>query len=435
MAGINRRELGAGFAAATATLPLGSFAIAQARPRIVVIGGGPGGATVASTLARAAGNLDITLIEAERAYTTCFFSNLTLGGFRSRDSIRHGYDGVSRLGVKVVHERASAIDTTARTVRTDGGATFAYDRLVVAPGIAFKFGAIEGLTPAVSAQEMPHAYSGATQIDVLARQLDAMRDGGTVVIAPPRNPYRCPPGPYERACLIAHYLKTRKPKSKLVIIDPKNAFSKQELFVEAFKRYYDGIVELNLTNEIDDYALAKVDAKAMTLTTKAGETYTADLANVIPDQRAGEIAIAAGLADGDWCPVDPETFRSRKAQDVYVLGDAAVATEMPKSAYAANSQAKVVAGDILAVLAGKPKSSPAFRNTCWSMLAPDDSVKLGADYVPKSGRLEAAAPFISKAGEGAAQRLANYEESTGWYATIVEDVFANGVAPAAGKRG
>ena len=185
--------------------------------------------------------------------------------------------------------------------------------------------------------------------------------------------------------------------------------------------------ELKLTNEIDDYALVKVDAKTMTLTTKAGETVAADVANVIPDQRAGDIAIKAGLADGDWCPVEPDTFRSRKAPDVYVLGDAAVAVEMPKSAYSANSQAKVVAGDILAALAGKPKQSLGTRNTCWSMLAPNDSVKLGADYVPKAGKLEATGPFISKPGEGAALRKATYEESVGWYATIVEDVFANGI--------
>ena len=186
----------------------------------------------------------------------------------------------------------------------------------------------------------------------------------------PNNPFRCPPGPYERACMIAHFLKSRKPKSKLVILDPKRAFSKQPVFVEAFDKYYKGIIELNLSTEIDDYSVVSVDPKTKEIVTKAGKRVRADVANIIPQQRAGEIAAKAGVNEGDWCPINPENFSSKKVQDIYVLGDAAIAAEMPKSAFSANSQAKVVAADIVAALAKKDKFEPRYRNTCWSLLAP-----------------------------------------------------------------
>jgi sulfide dehydrogenase [flavocytochrome c] flavoprotein chain len=439
MTGINRRDAGLGVGAAglgvivAGTSGLGSFAIAQARPRVVIIGGGPGGATVANQLKQSDANLDVTLLEPQKIYTTCFFSNLYLGGFRSYDSLRHNYDGLTRLGVKVVHERARSVDTVAKVVKTQDGGSYPYDRLVMAPGIDMKYDQIQGYSRDV-AQEMPHAYLPGAQTQLLKRQLDAMSNGGTVVMAMPNNPYRCPPGPYERACMIAHFIKTKKPKSKLVILDPKKAFSKQEVFTEAFKKYYDGIIELNLTNEIDDYALASVDVRKMTLTTKGGKTVKADVANIIPGQKAGDIAAKAGLTEGDWCPVNPENFSAKTVKDVYVLGDSAIAAEMPKSAFSANSQAKVVAQDILAVLAKKEKFNPNFRNTCWSMVAVDDSVKIGAGYVPKAGKLDPVGAFISKAGEDAATRKATYEENLAWYPAIIEDIFVKTAKAPAKKK-
>ena len=434
MVRINRRELGIGLGATAAgTSTFGTFAIAQAAPKVVIIGGGPGGATVANQLKQGDPNLDVTLIEISKVYTTCFFSNLYFGGFRSYESLRHDYDGISKLGVKLVHQRATEVDTNAKVVRTDGGRSFSYDRLVVAPGIDIKFGSIEGYTQQTTGS-MPHAYLPGVQTQLFKRQLDTMRDGGTVVLVPPPNPYRCPPGPYERACMIAHFLKTRKPKSKLVILDTKRAFSKQDVFVEAFKKYYDGIIELNLSNEIDDFTVTKVDTKAMTLTTKSGRTVKADVANVIPGQRAGEIAVKAGLTDGDWVPVNPENFQARKARDVYVVGDASVAAEMPKSAFSANSQAKVVAADILTALSKKEKFNPNFRNTCWSLVAPNDSVKIGAGYVPKGGKLDPVGAFISKPGEDANTRKQTYEENIAWYPAIVADVFNKGPNAAAAPK-
>lgn len=435
MTTFNRRQVGMGLGATIAGTSAGTtFAIAQASPKVVIIGGGPGGATVANQLKQGDPKLDVTLIEVSKIYTTCFFSNLYLGGFRSYESLRHGYEGISKLGVKVVHARATDVDQGRKLVKTEGGKTYAYDRLVVAPGIDIKYNSIEGYSRAVS-EQMPHAYLPGAQTRLLKSQLDAMRDGGTVVMVAPNNPYRCPPGPYERACMIGHFLKTRKPKSKLVILDPKRAFSKQAVFMEAFDKYYKGIIELNLTNEIDDFAVVKLDAKTRTLTTKGGKAVKADVANVIPAQRAGEIAERIGLNEGDWCPVNAENFTSTKVKEVYVLGDASIAAEMPKSAFSANSQAKVVANDILAALSKKQKFPPNFRNTCWSMVAPDDSVKIGAGYLPKGTKLDPVAPFISKPGEDAALRKATYQESLGWYSGIIADTFAKTSPTPADKGG
>ncbi len=416
------------------TSAFGSFAIAQGAAKVVIVGGGAGGASVAHALKRAEPKLDVTLIETNPQYTTCFFSNLYLGGFRTFNSITHNYDGLKKLGVKVVRDWASDVDTAKRSVKTTGGRSFAYDKLVLSPGIDLKYAGIEGYSKEAAAI-MPHAWLPGAQTQLLKRQLEKMKDGGTVVLAPPNNPYRCPPGPYERACMIAHYIKTKKPKSKLVIVDPKKAFSKQPAFVEAFDKYYKGIIELNLSNDIDDFSVVRVDPKTKTVVTKAGKTIAADVANIVPNQRAGEIAHKAGCADGDWCPVNLENFSSKKVASIYVLGDATtVPSEMPKSAFTANSQAKVVAGDILTELMKKEKFPARYRNTCWSMVAPDDSIKVGGNFVPKDGKWETSGNFVSKAGEDAATHKANYQESLGWYSGITADIFAKADPGAAKKK-
>ncbi len=285
------------------------------------------------------------------------------------------------MGIKVISDTATVIDTAHKKVSIGRGKILEYDRLVVAPGIDLKFDGIEGYSEEV-AEKMPHAWKGGMQTKILKRRLEELEDGGTVVLTAPRTPYRCPPGPYERACVIAHILKTKKPKSKLIILDPKMAFSKQPVFLEAFDKHYKDIVELHLTNDIDDYSVTRVDPRTGEITTKSGMTVKAALANIVPDQKAGSIAHAAGLTEGDWCPVHFENFTSTKAEHVYVIGDAAIADGMPKSAYTAHSQAMAVAGHVLADLAQKERPEAKYRNTCWSWLAPDDSVKIGADYAP-----------------------------------------------------
>lgn len=410
-----------------AIAPLGRCAFGQAAGKVVVIGGGPGGVTVANRLKAANAAIDVTLIEPKQKYTTCFYSNLYLGGFRSFQSITHNYEAVRKRGVNVVTDKAIAVDAVAKTVTLErGGAALPYDRLVIAPGIDIKFDSVEGYS-AEAAEIMPHAWQGGPQTWLLKQKLLALSDGEVVIMTVPGNPYRCPPGPYERACMIAHFLKTRKPKSKLLLFDAKKTVSKQAVFEEAFAEFYKGIVEFNLTNEIDDYAVQRVDPKTGDVFLKSGRSERAALANIIPAQKAGGIAATAGVTEGDWCPVHPENFTSTKVKDVYVLGDAAIAADMPKSAFTAVSQASVVADDIIADLSSKPRAAGKYRNTCWSMLSPENSVKIGGDYVPatKDGKafLEVHEPFVSKPGESGDLRRETYNESAGWYASLVADLY------------
>ena len=436
MAQVTRRQFKALAAGAGVAGVLGwpsRFALAEGPAKIIVVGGGPGGATVANRLKAGNSEFDVTLVEPKEKYTTCFYSNLYLGGFRSFQSITHDYEGIKKRGITVINDSATAVDTMAKTVTLSKGSTpLNYDRLVLAPGIDIKFETIEGYSPE-TAEIMPHAWQGGAQIWLLKEKLLALPAGGLVVIAAPPNPYRCPPGPYERACMIAHFLKTRKPKSKLIILDAKMTISKQPVFEEAFKEFYGDIIEFNLSNEIDDFSVVRVDAKSGDVVTKGGRTEHAALANVIPAQKAGAIAFKAGVAEGDWCPVNPDNFASLKVKDVYVVGDAAIAADMPKSAFSAVSQASVVAADILADLGSKERAPGKYRNTCWSMVAPDNSAKIGADYLPgkKDGKgfLEAKGPFVSKAGEGPELRRETFNESAGWYSSVVTDIF--GTAPSA----
>lgn len=435
---INRREFAAGAGLILAGAALPRPAIAQGPARVVIIGGGPGGATVANGIKLAAPDIDVTLIEPKQAFTTCFYSNLYIGGFRSFQSITHTYDGLKQRGIRVITDTAMRVDTTAKAVALDRGTDVPYDRLVVAPGVDMKYEMIEGYSRA-EAEVMPHAWQAGPQTVLLKERLLAMSDGGVVVMAIPANPYRCPPGPYERACMIAHFIKTRKPKSKLILFDAKSTFSKQQVFEEAFAEYYKDIIEVNLTNEIDDYTVVKVDTATGAVTTKSGRTQKADVANIIPPQRASAIAFHAGCNEGDWCPINPENFSSAKVKDVYVVGDAAIAADMPKSAFTSASQGMVVAADIVADLTGKPRTPGKYRNTCWSMLAPENSAKIGGDYDPgiKDGKpyLAAHDTFISKAGESAEVRRETHAESQAWYDSFTTALFAkDAAAPAPGAR-
>ncbi len=437
MSEFSRRDFGKLAAAGVLTSSWAPFALAQgaSAAKVVIVGGGAGGATVAHFVKKEAPALDVTLIEVNPTYSSSFFSNLFIGGFRTLESLSHSYTGLRRLGIKVVHDFATDVDARKKIVRTRGGRAYPYDRLVLSPGIDIKYNSIKGYSRD-AARVMPHAYNtDAAQKRILKHQLQTVRDGGTVVMVMPNNPFRCPPGPYERACMIAHYLKTRKPKSKLVIFDPKKAFSKQPVFIEAFEKYYKGIIELHLSTEIDDFSVVSVDSKTRQMVTKAGNIVRADVANVIPQQRAGEIAAKAGTTEGDWCPINAENFSSKKVPDIYVLGDAAIAAEMPKSAFSANSQAKVVAADILSALAGKDKFEPRYRNTCWSLLAPDDNVKVGANYTPKGEKLDPSGGFVSQRNEAAELRKQNYQESIAWYANITSEMFAKGDAAPTPTKG
>jgi sulfide dehydrogenase [flavocytochrome c] flavoprotein subunit len=413
----------AGASLAAATSPLFAPAVlGQAKPRVVVVGGGPGGGTVARYVAKdAAGAVDVTLIEPQREFTTCFFSNLYVGGVRSFESITHDYQKVARNGVRVVHEWARSIHRERKQVVLAGGGRVPYDRLVVAPGIDLKWDSVPGYSEA-AAETMPHAWKAGSQTNVLTRRLNALDDGALVVMVAPPNPYRCPPGPYERISMFAHVLKTKGHKrSKIIVVDAKASFSKQSLFVEGWEKHYPGLIEWQ--DPKVHGGLVRVDPKKNEVVTGLA-TYKAALVNVIPAQMAGRIARDAGLADqSGFCPIDPESMRSKMDANVFVVGDACIPGDMPKSAFSANSQAKVAAMTIRSDLT-KSRAFPArYANTCWSLIAPDDDVKVGGSYEPGDGRIKQATTFVSQRGESADIRKQNYKESIDWYAGIVGEVF------------
>jgi NADPH-dependent 2,4-dienoyl-CoA reductase/sulfur reductase-like enzyme len=415
-----RRELGRLAAGASfAGLPMP--ALGQARARVAVVGGGAGGATVAKYLARSGAPIDVTLVEANPHYTTCFFSNLCLAGLRSFDTLVHGYDALAdRYRINVLHDRAVAIDPDIGAVRLAGGDSIAYDRLVVSPGIDFRYDAIEGYDEAAT-ETIPHAWRGGEQARLLRRQLETMRDGGTFVLVAPPDPFRCPPGPYERASLIADYFRREKPKSKILILDGKNKFSKQELFFEAWDRHYPGMIEW-LPSDFTGGVTAVVPADRAIVTTY--ESFAADVANIIPPQTAGHIALEAGLADeSGWCPVDPATLESRLQAGIHVVGDAIVPGDMPKSAFAANSQAKTCAMAVAAALTGTERFAPHLFNTCWSFVTANEAIKIGASYRISDGKITAAEKFISKVGESTETRIRTAHQAEDWYAACTTDMF------------
>ena len=397
-------------------------ALGQTKPRVVVVGGGAGGATAARYVAKDSnGAIDVTLVEPTRTYYTCFFSNLYLGGFRELGSIAHTYGGLASGGVNVVHDWAVGVDRDAKTVSLASGGSVGYDKLILSPGIDFVYDSVPGY--GVEAQNaMPHAWKAGSQTELLRQQVMSMREGGLYVMVAPPNPYRCPPGPYERISMVAHLLKQNNPTAKIVILDPKEKFSKQALFTNGWETHYAGMVEwlpASLTGGV-----SRIDPAAMTIETDI-DTFQADVANVIPAQKAGHIAAVAGLTnDSGFCPIKPATMQSQSDDDVYVLGDACIAGDMPKSGFSANSQAKVAAMSARAALTDSKVFPARYANTCWSLIATDDGVKVGATYEPTKEKIAKTSGFISEVGETADVRKATYEESIGWYAGITTDAFS-----------
>ena len=419
-----RRQFGLFLGAGATALALPTCLRAQDKPRVVVIGGGAGGATAAKYLAKdSKGALDVTLIEDSDTFTTCFFSNLYLGGYRDMPSITHSYEQlVSKYGVKKVTGMAIAVDKAAKTVTMSDGATFPYDRLVLSPGIDLIYDSVPGYSEE-AAEIAPHAWKAGPQTALLRARLDELTDGQNIVVIAPPNPYRCPPGPYERISMMAHVLKAKGYKaSKIVVIDPKDKFSKQGLFEEGWAKHYPGMVEWYGPDVHG--GVKSVDAKAGKVETDL-DTFEGALLNIIPAQKAGAIASAAGVTnEKGWCPIDPGSMRSTTDEAIYVIGDACVAGDMPKSGFSANSQAKVAAMNIRADLTGSKAFPAKYANTCWSLIETDDGVKVGGQYEPKDGKITALETFVSKPGEDAGLRKSTYEESIGWYDGIVADMFS-----------
>jgi len=414
-------ELGVVATASAAVLPVPTLAQGAA-PRVVVVGGGFAGASCARALRHVDPRIAVTLIEASPTFTACPFSNGVIAGLRELSAQQFTYEHVAADGITIARQLATAMDVPGKAVVLLDGRRVPYDRLVLAPGIDIRWGALPGYDEPTATQ-MPHAWKAGEQTLLLRRQLEAMDDGGLVVISAPANPFRCPPGPYERASLIAHYLKTKKPKSKLLVLDAKDTFSKQRLFQSAWAELYPGLLEWVPLSKGGN--VTSVDGATRTLVTDFGK-HQAKVANVIPPQKAGRIAELAGVADrSGWCPIDPVTFESKLQPGIHVIGDAAIAGAMPKSAFAANSQAKTCAAAVALLLTGGTPPTPKLINTCYSLVAPDYGISVAGVYAPSNGQLAdvPGSGGVSPSDAPRASRAAEAVLAEAWFHTITGEVF------------
>jgi NADPH-dependent 2,4-dienoyl-CoA reductase/sulfur reductase-like enzyme len=418
---LTRRDALRGVAVTAASLTFASPSIAQSAPRVVVIGGGFGGTACARALKRIDAKLEVTLVEPSPTFTACPLSNEVIAGLREIDAQQFGYDRIAAEGINVIAQAAAKIDAQARTVTLGDSVSLPYDRLVLSPGIDLRFDGLEGYDEAASAK-MPHAWKAGEQTLLLRRQLEAMDDGGLVVLAVPASPSRCPPAPYERASLIAHYLKSRKPRSKVLILDAKDAIPQQKLFENAWKELYGGMIERVSLSQ--GGRVTSVDPATNKIVTEFGD-YTAQVANVIPPQKAGRIAEIADAADKTgWCPIDPVTFVSKLVPNVHVIGDACLGGGIPKSASAANAQGKACAAGIVNLIAGKAPETPHLAGICYNTVAPGYTFSLAGIYLPKGDIFaEAEGNATSSVDAPREVRARESEEAHSWYKTITADAF------------
>jgi len=424
MANFTRRKFiqVAGGAAAVSTLGFPAI-VGAASKKVIIVGGGTAGATAAKYIRMADSSVDVTVIEPNKDYYTCYMSNEVLSGHRTMESIKVGYDGLKGHGVNVVHDTVVDIDAAGKKVMTAGGQTMSYDRCIVAPGISFRDN-IAGYDDAAM-EAMPHAWKAGNQTVLLRKQLEAMPDGGVVAIAAPPNPFRCPPGPYERACQIAMYLQEKKPKSKLMIFDAKDKFSKMGLFTQAFDKYFKDTIEWVAAKDTGG-GVTRVDAASNTLYTGDGNAHKVDVANVIPAQQAGAIAKKAGLTnDKGWCPIDGRTFESTMQKGIHVIGDASIASPLPKSGYAANSEGKVAAAAVVAMLKGEEPGDPSLVNTCYSIVGPNDAISVAMVYDLQEGKLGKVkgSGGLTPKDSSAEMRAREVQYAYSWYENIVKDSF------------
>jgi NADPH-dependent 2,4-dienoyl-CoA reductase/sulfur reductase-like enzyme len=418
---MTRRNVVGGVAATAASLALPCPSSAQSAARIVVIGGGFGGASCARALKRIDPKLQVTLIEPNRTFTACPFSNEVIAGLREIESQQFSYDAISAAGVTVLTQAAVSVNPQMRLVVVADGKSLPYDRLVLSPGIDVRFDALPGYDEAAAAK-MPHAWKAGEQTLLLRRQLEAMDDGGLVALAVPAAPLRCPPAPYERASLIAHYLKSRKPRSKVLILDAKDAFPQQRLFENAWKELYPGMIERVSLSQ--GGRVTSVDPATSTIVTDFGN-YTAQVANVIPAQKAGRIAEIAGAADNTgWCPIDPVTFASRLVPNVHVIGDACIGGGIPKSASAANAQAKACAAAVANLISGIQPETPRLVGACYNTVAPGYAFSLSGVYQPRDGMFaEIEGGGTSPVDAPRELRTREADEAQSWYKTITVEAF------------
>ena len=391
------------------------------KQRVVIVGGGFGGATAAKYLRKFSKDTEIILIEQNEEYYTCPFSNTVIAGINPIVYLKHDYKTLEKkYDIKVIHEKVKKLDGIKNSVILESGKIITYTKAIVSPGIDFKYekGYVEG-----SEEHSPHAYKAGTQTELLKNQLQEMKDGGTFVIVVPKDPFRCPPGPYERVSLVAHYLKNNKPNSKIIILDQKNKFSKQALFQEGWEKLYPDMIEWRSV-EFGGKVLS-VDPINKIVKTEDDEI-KADVLNYIPEQKAGKIAFDSRLVVGDWCPVNTKTFESKLVKNIHVIGDACMASPMPKSGFSANSQAKIVALQISKILKNQAAiNPPKLANTCYSLLSPTYGISIAAVYEASTNKIEAVKEAGGLSPEGASDnfRALEAEYAVGWYKNQMADIF------------
>ncbi|NGZ25970.1 MAG: FAD-dependent oxidoreductase [Magnetococcales bacterium] len=418
---LTRREFGKLTGAATAVGLAGSFPNIAfgANQQVVVIGGGYGGAVAAKYIKMANVAADVTLIEKNKEYVSCPLSNPVIAGMRELSVQTWNYEGLKKRGINVIYDEVTEIDPVGMKVTTKGGQSIKYDKLIVSPGVEMKTGGVEGYDDA-AAEAMPHAWKAGPQTLKLRDMVKSMNDGDNFVLVAPPDPYRCPPGPYERASLVAWYLKKNKPKSKVIILDPKDKFSKEGLFKSGWKKLG---YNIEYIPGGQGGKVVKVDAKAGSVSTEM-EEYKGVI-SYIPPQVAGHIAHVAGLVDEKgWCPVDVKTFESTKHKNIYVIGDACIAAPMPKSGYAANSEAKIAAAAIIAGLQGKEVGDPSYVNTCYSLMSPDYGISVALVAVLKDGKVTKVNDGVSPAEASDAYRKQEALYAESWYQSIMADTFS-----------
>jgi sulfide dehydrogenase [flavocytochrome c] flavoprotein chain len=416
---------GAGSVLGVAGLLSGCATMGGSGAKVVVVGGGYGGATAAKYVRMWSDyGIDVTLVEPNAAFVSCPISNLVIGGVKTLADITTPYDNLaSRHGVKLVRDMVTRIDADKRMVKLAGGGELPYDRLILSPGVDFMWETLPGMAKPGAQDKVLHAWKAGAQTVALRRQLEAMPDGGVYALSIPLAPYRCPPGPYERACQVAHYFSKAKPKSKVLILDANDdVTSKGPLFKKAWAERYKGIVEYR-----PKHAVVDVDAATNTLKFEFNDDVKASVLNVIPDMRAGEVAVKTGLATANkrWCEVDFLTHESKAAKNIHVLGDSIqIAALMPKSGHMANQHGKTCAAAVVALLTGKqPNALPIYNNTCYSFVSDEDVV-----HVASVHRYDAAQKtMVTVPGSGGVSSAANELEgryALAWARNIWADTLA-----------
>lgn len=416
---ITRRQ----FLAASALSPMAFSIRGAANPRVVVVGGGFGGATAARYIRKLAPSAEVLLVDPARSFITCPFSNLVLAGMRDIGSISFGYQSLRASGIEMIPSFVEFVDIENRRVALEGNdAHLAWDYLVLSPGIELRYEGIEGASGRTASQ-LPHAWKGGLQTLRLKSELEKMRPGGVFVIAAPDNPYRCPPGPYERASLVAEYFKTHNPTAKIIIVDAKDNFTKKELFMEGWEQLYPGMIEWVGVSETG--VLRRVDGNRRQFFTDF-DSFQADVGNLIPPQRASALVTEAGLDGGrGWCEVNPTSFESRLAENIYILGDAVNANPMPKSAFSANNQAKVCAASIASNISGREPPEAFMLNTCYSLVGQDYGISISGAYRVKEDRLISVPGTGGQSSPGASMDVRRTEAryTYDWYRAITRDTF------------